>query len=669
MSDNWTGRTISKVKIIRLLDRGGMAEVYLGHHSTLDIPVAVKIMHSYLAEDSQLRQRAHVEARTVASLRHPNIVQIFDFDFLEGRPYIIMERLDGISLADFLRANHKAGLSLPLPTIDRIVAKVASALTYAHDSGVIHRDIKPANVMLRSGQTPLRPELPLPQDAEPVITDFGLARLSSGSTHTADGTILGTPHYMSPEQVAGAKIDHRSDIYSLGVMVYEMLSGTLPFGDAQDTPASVLYKQVHEPPPPMAATDPALQAAVKKALEKDPGKRYDSAVEFAAALHPLLDYGATAASTDVRAQGRAASAAGRKSTVRLTKPNLRGLRIAGMIVLAVVAIAGSFMILRGLPGLRASQPNDLTAPTKTDAPSTPAPTIPATVADEIPATASESTVGMLIRNSFIEVNLTGSLAETNEAQIEAVLLSDTESPLPIGQLSPEGGAKSATFTHPDGLPILGRFDQIQLIYRTSDESPDNQMSFTHELSPELSTAFGQLNKVYPDEPQVDALLIGLTNQGSHFNSHRNFALDALAAENLESGRAHSEHVINILVGPLAEDFGDWNGNDLVENPGDDVGFIPYLEMLDVLLTGSTGDEGSEVESLHQQILGMKAEADEAMKVAQQIALADSLEVVVELGIDEELSGFELSRDAEAFVAEAGELELGYRTSFTLSPGS
>ena len=177
-----------------------------------------------------------------------------------------MELLQGMSLSSYLRGLHSMGHSMTFETISRLISGIASALDYAHQRKIVHRDVKPANIVLRKGETPLRPEIPLGTDVQPILTDFGVARIATSATRTASGTVLGTPAYMSPEQVLGEVVDARSDIYALGVILYEMLAGKLPFDPETDTPASILYKHVHETPEQLPNLPGNIQAVVDRAL-------------------------------------------------------------------------------------------------------------------------------------------------------------------------------------------------------------------------------------------------------------------------------------------------------------------------------------------------------------------------------------------------------------------
>jgi len=275
----WIGKTIGKVRIEKYLARGGMAEVYLGTHLTLERPVAVKVLHSYIEEEPELLIRFQREAKVVAGLRHPNIVQIYDFDTVDGHPYIVMEYLSGPTLSTYLRKLHEENQRIPPHHVARLLKGLTSALDYAHELGMIHRDIKPGNILLHSkaGQVPV--DEPLSKDVDAVLTDFGLVRIAHSATQTATGIISGTPAYMSPEQARGDKTDHRTDIYSLGVVLYEMLAGRVPFEG--DSTLSIIYKQINEPPPAVADVSPAVQAVIDRALVKDPDGRYQSSRDMA----------------------------------------------------------------------------------------------------------------------------------------------------------------------------------------------------------------------------------------------------------------------------------------------------------------------------------------------------------------------------------------------------
>lgn len=277
---DWIGKIIGRVRIEKLLARGGMAEVYLGTHLTLERPVAIKLLQSHIEEDPDLLERFHREAKVVAGLRHSNIVQIHDFDAIDGHPYIVMEYLRGPTLAKYLRSLHEGDARIPYLQVARLLNTLTAALDYAHDQGVIHRDIKPGNIMLHKKSDQIAPDRPLNDDVEIILTDFGLVRIAHATTRTAAGTVSGTPAYMSPEQARGDKTDHRTDIYSLGIVLYEMLAGRVPF--EADSQLTVIYMHIHAPPPPIPGISEEMQAVIDRALAKDPNDRYQSSGEMSA---------------------------------------------------------------------------------------------------------------------------------------------------------------------------------------------------------------------------------------------------------------------------------------------------------------------------------------------------------------------------------------------------
>ena len=283
----WIGKTIGKVRIEKLLARGGMAEVYLGTHLALERPVAVKLLHSYIEEEPTLLERFHREAKVVASLRHPNIVQILDFDSTDGHPYIVMEYLKGPTLAAYLRHLHQRKKRLPSDQVASLLNGLTAALDYAHGQGVIHRDIKPSNIVLHNKTDEIPLDKPLTNGVEAIVTDFGLVRIVDAATQTASGMVSGTPAYMSPEQARGDQIDHRTDVYSLGVVLYEMLAGRVPF--EADNTVTILHMHIHTAPPPIPGIPAKVQAVIDRALQKNPDDRYQTSRELAIGYFRSID--------------------------------------------------------------------------------------------------------------------------------------------------------------------------------------------------------------------------------------------------------------------------------------------------------------------------------------------------------------------------------------------
>ena len=264
-----------RYELTHLVARGGMAQVYRAMDRQLDRPVALKVLFPELSVDKTFVERFRREAQAAANLSHPNIVPVFDWGEDDGVYFIVMEYVDGRPLSAVLRDPEK----LPPNQIASIGAGVAAALAFAHRHGVVHRDVKPGNVLI----TP---------DGEVKVTDFGIARaVNTEESLTQTGAVMGTAAYFSPEQAEGKGVDARSDIYSLGVVLYEMAVGRPPF--TGDSPVAVASKHVRDQPvlPRVAnpAVPAALEAVIMKAMAKDPADRYASAEELRADLLRFAD--------------------------------------------------------------------------------------------------------------------------------------------------------------------------------------------------------------------------------------------------------------------------------------------------------------------------------------------------------------------------------------------
>jgi eukaryotic-like serine/threonine-protein kinase len=386
-SDKYLGTLLEgKYRIDARIGAGGMGSVYRGEHVMLGKTVAVKVINHHLVTSDEVVVRFQREARAVASLDHPNIVTVYDLGQLpDGTLYIAMEYIDGPTLKSRLRT----GGPLNPGDAASLLTQVASALSFAHRKQIVHRDLKSENLMLASddeGRTLVK------------LVDFGIAKTFDESTQlTVAGYMMGTPHYMAPEQAAGATVDHRADLYSLGVILYEALTGQVPFGDA--TLSSVLVRLATEIPSPPSVRytegriPPALDAVVMRCLEKDPARRFQSADDFAAALERAagepdartlrLPTPPTPAATLVRAVPTPAfgSTAARHQVeadlqVGLVSPAVtaHGSRLitrAALGVLVIAAVAGAAVItlkLRGdssepSPSLATTRPPETSQPT------------------------------------------------------------------------------------------------------------------------------------------------------------------------------------------------------------------------------------------------------------------------------------------------------------------
>jgi eukaryotic-like serine/threonine-protein kinase len=273
--DPYIGTTFDhRYKIERLLGEGGMGFVYLARHKVIDKRVAVKVLRAELAKDREIFERFVQEARAASSIGNPHIVDISDFgDLPDGSTYFVMEYLEGQSLSQIIDSPNE----IPMDRLCQIAMQLAAGLAAAHNAGIVHRDLKPDNIFV------------VPRGSDPhfvKILDFGIAKVSTSATTklTRAGAVFGTPHYMSPEQAAGAPIDHRTDIYSLGVMLYELVSRQLPFN--ADNFMGILTQHMYKAPVPIRALvsgpdcPPGLEAVILKCLSKKPESRYQTMTEL-----------------------------------------------------------------------------------------------------------------------------------------------------------------------------------------------------------------------------------------------------------------------------------------------------------------------------------------------------------------------------------------------------
>ncbi len=569
----WIGQTIGKVRVDKYLARGGMAEVYLGTHLSLDRPVAIKVLHSFIESDPELLDRFQREAKAVAGLRHPNIVQVFDFDTHENHPYIVMEYLKGPTLSSYLQSLHDNGIKLSLEQIGQLLKSLVAGLDYAHANGVIHRDIKPANILLHNKTGDFTESSMITKHVEPVITDFGLARIVNSSKQTASGLVSGTPSYMSPEQARGTKVDHRTDIYSLGIILYELVAGKVPFEG--DTAITVIFKHINEAPPAIEGIPEELQTVIDKALTKYPEERYNSGhallVDYFKATGIHLN-SETIHSAPTRAPRSAAAQKKKKSTLN---PIWIGTAVFACACIGIISLSVlGFSVYTFFPQLRTTQQAN-TDPMAMDHVETDTPA-------SIPNTGEDS-VGLLRFQDGTaiadQITVSANLDNPPEGtQYEVWLIDNSgEQSRSIGILTKdETGVYSLTFVDSQSRNLFETYSQMEI---TVEPNPDNnpnpsgQVAYSSGIARAALTHIRHLIVSTEETPNQIGMIDGLKNNATLINQTAEDMLAAYESGDQAEVRGNAEAIVNLVVGNQDSSYVDWDSNGTVNDPGDGYGLL------------------------------------------------------------------------------------------------
>jgi serine/threonine protein kinase len=339
--EDLTSKRLGAYQVVAPLGHGGMAAVYKAYQPAMDRYVALKILPRQLALDPEFVGRFEQEAKVIAKLQHPHILPVHDFGEADGYTYIVMPFVDSGTLADLMKRG-----PLPLDRIIGVMKQVGDALNYAHSRGIVHRDVKPSNVLVDASGNCL-------------LTDFGISKIvESSARFTVTGSLVGTPAYMSPEQAKGMAVDQRSDLYALGVILYEMATGQVPY--TAETPLAVVIKHINDPLPLPRTMQPNLPEAVErvilKSLAKDPAERYASAAEMVAALQtaPDLSVSRTPLSTAVEMAPALSPVSTPPASTTLAPPPPKtalrfSMRVLGLAGIAVLTLIGAGVLFGAVP--------------------------------------------------------------------------------------------------------------------------------------------------------------------------------------------------------------------------------------------------------------------------------------------------------------------------------
>lgn len=683
MSSSIIGRTLGKYKVIELLGQGGMATVYKGYQEEIDRYVAIKVLPPHPGLDEQFVSRFQLEARTIARMQHPHILPLYDFGTEDNILYLAMAYMEGGTLADIIDSG-----PMKISRIEKILREIASALDYAHRQGTIHRDIKPANILLDS-------------EGHALLADFGIVKIAeSGSNLTGTG-LVGTPAYMAPEQAQGNAVDARADIYSLGVVVYEMLTGKQPF--FADTPMLVLLKHMQEPVPSvmeLVNVPPAVDYVLRRVLAKDPEDRYQTAVAFAEdfshALHehseslvaarlerPLQSDNANADTGTMLFGGpqltqvpQAGKAQQQPTVILQQSPASNPLiLLGGFAIIAVVIVAVVLAVLGNQP-------------TQTTENNTPIATTAVTQAAAIPTAIPIATFGQLRFTTStnpgdtVQIQAEGLTSLPSGQSYAAWLLNTTsKSTLALGTLTLDAfGTGSLTFVSPENNVLPGWFDAIIITAEDSQATtPSEDVRYNGRVPMALTSALREIlvtsseqsidssltptpdtsDTAYEDfTPDDSSLLSGALAEAATAEQHSGLAANA---PNLGGLKTHAEHTINILLG-TAEDY---NGNGRGENPGRKIGVPFYLDRIENLLNTATQNAPiniqNEAELIRVCIDNTRLWVDQVVELEKQFLAAEDLDSVDQQKIESTelthaiVSGIDLNGNGvvEPFEGECG----------------
>ncbi|MGZ9166742.1 MAG: serine/threonine protein kinase, partial [Anaerolineales bacterium] len=518
------------------------------------------------------------EAKVVAGLRHPNIVQIFDYDTADGHPYIVMEYLVGPSLAVYLRELHKRNQRLEPVQIARLLITIATALDYAHEQGVVHRDIKPGNIILHNKSRNVAIEQHLTARTEPVITDFGLVRIAQAATQTASGAVSGTPAYMSPEQAQGQKVDHRSDIYSLGVVLYEMVAGRIPFEG--DTSWTLIFKHINEPPPSIEGIPPAVQAVLDRVLAKQPDDRYQSARALAADYMDAIGLVSEASTLRISIPGSRtplpASVSGSASQASAPAwTRIAVFTVIGLLLVAVAAFAVPRVIAPNSPSNLPTESALATEVHSTDQ-------VPTESNGAIPIDVVEP-VGLLRFQDGTapadQVTLSSSSMSPppSDNQYEAWLIQDDgEQRISIGTIAFDADNKGTlSFVDSAGRNLIGTYSALEITLEPNDGNPipSNNIAFSVRLPESGLTHVRHLLYSFSATSNQIGFIRGLETNTQLLENLSAQMLTAFEIGNEADLLLQAERMLSLVVGNKSADYKDWNTNGIVDDPGDGYGLL------------------------------------------------------------------------------------------------
>lgn len=656
-----TGRKLGQYKITDMLDKGGMGTVYRAYQETVDRYVAIKVLPPHPGLDDEYIQRFQLEARTIGSLQHPHILPLYDYGAEEDVLYLVMAYVDGGTLDDLIHDG-----PMRLSRIEELVRQISGALDYAHRKGVVHRDIKPGNILIDA-------------EGHALLADFGIVKMLKESSNLTGTGVVGTPAYMAPEQSQGMEIDGRVDIYALGVMVYEMLTGKKPF--KADTPMQLLLKHINDPVPNVLDDNDnlpgGLRTVLETALAKDPDDRYQSAVEFAEAfsqavhnqgdslaavqraypldksLDDLTEHGAGGMAstqrsgeeaTETGANGQTIPSAAANAPENTTAPQTIIMRdstnplvlLAGFGFIALVIVVVAILLLNQ----QNSQPAVANNPTPDESTAvavvddTPVETVESAV-DDGPIEPAIETFGQ-VRYTTIDapgdaVNLRVEGLENpgdDGTYVAWLINTDSGEVLSLGELVVDAfGDGAQVFRSEDGMMLPASYNAVGItIEADAGDTPEGDLIYSGSVPVEVMTTLREIFVESEDGLNGGSLLEGASTEARTATQHAGLAARATSVGGM---RSHAEHTLNILRGEEEDYDGDGRG----ANPGRGVGVYFFLDTIESLLDEAVNASDSTInvevnaELIRVCTLNTRIRAEQVEDLENEMLEADSIESV------------------------------------------